>query len=119
MDIRKQMGNASEAIARQYLEQQNYVFQQSNFQCRAGEIDLIMRQDKLLVFVEVRSRSSCRYGMPSETVSRKKQDKIRKAAAYYLYQHPQLRQYYCRFDVVSVVWQNGQAEVEWLADAFQ
>ena len=119
MEPRKQLGDNSEAIARQYLEEQGYVTVQQNFRCKSGEIDLIMRQDSLLVFVEVRSRSSQRYGMPAETVNIRKQDKLRRTAACFLYRNPQLAQCYCRFDVVSIVWQNGAPQVEWIADAFQ
>ena len=119
MEQRKQLGNNSEAIARQYLEKQGYTLVQQNFRCRSGEIDLIMRQDKQLVFVEVRSRSSQRYGTPAETVTASKQEKLRRTAAYFLYRNPQLAQCYCRFDVVSIVWQNGTPQVAWIADAFQ
>lgn len=119
MEIRKQLGNNSEEIARSYLEAQGYRLVTHNFTCKTGEIDLIMQKDDMLVFVEVRSRSSRRYGEPSETVNQKKQEKLRKAAVYYLYRNPQLARCYCRFDVISIVWQNGAAQIEWIADAFQ
>ena len=78
MELRRQMGNDSEILARCYLEQQGYQFLHANFTCKWGEIDLIMQKAQELVFVEVRSRSSKQYGEPSETVNRKKQEKIRK-----------------------------------------
>ena len=118
MELRKQMGNTSEDIALDYLQEQGYRLIQRNFTCKAGEIDLIMQKDDILVFVEVRSRTGTQYGEPSESVNRKKQDKIRKTAQYYLYCNPYLDKYYCRFDVISIVWQDGKAKVEWIADAF-
>ncbi len=118
MEIRKQMGNASEKIALEYLISHGYRLLQRNFTCKAGEIDLIVQNDDTLAFVEVRSRTGTAYGAPSETVNRKKQDKVRKTAKYYLYCNPQLEKYYCRFDVVSIVWQHGKAKIEWIPDAF-
>lgn len=119
MDIRKQLGNDSEDFALQYLLERGYRLMQRNFQCKSGEIDLIMQKEDILVFVEVRSRSNEQYGMPAETVNRKKQDKIRKTANYYLYRNRFLEKYYCRFDVISIVWKDGTAQIEWIPDAFQ
>lgn len=118
MEHRKQMGNTAEDIALEYLVQQGYRLVKRNFTCKAGEIDLIVQNDNTLVFVEVRSRTGIAYGEPSETVNRKKQDKIRKTAKYYLYCNQYLENYYCRFDVVSIVWQEGKAKIEWIPDAF-
>lgn len=119
MEFRKQLGNDSETIAQQYLEQRGYMLIQANFRCKTGEVDLIMQKENLLVFVEVRSKSSSRYGEPLETVDYTKQKKIKKASAYFLYIHPQLAHCYCRYDVVSVLWKNGCADITWIADAFQ
>lgn len=118
MEIRKQMGNTSEELALDYLTEQGFRLVQRNFTCKTGEIDLIVQKDDLVVFVEVRSRTGIQYGNPSETVNRKKQDKIRKTAKYYLYCNPYLEKYYCRFDVISIVWFDGKASVEWIPDAF-
>lgn len=118
MELRKKMGNTGEEIALTHLIENGYRLVQRNFTCKAGEIDLIVQKDDSLVFVEVRSRSGTEYGEPSETVNRKKQDKIRKTAKYYLYCNPHLEHYYCRFDVISIVWQNGKTKIEWIPDAF-
>lgn len=119
MEQRKQLGKDSEQLARKFLERQGYRLVQRNFQSKLGEIDLIMRKGQELVFVEVRSKSNQDYGQPAETVDKNKQEKIRKTAQLYLYQHQEMKQCYCRFDVVGVAWQNGLAQIEWLADAFQ
>ena len=66
-----------------------------------------------------RSKTNQKYGLPLETVTYKKQEKLRKTAEYYLHLHPELAELYCRFDVVSVVWQGEKASVQWIADAFQ
>ena len=118
MELRKQMGNTSEEIALEYLIAKGYRLIQRNFRCKTGEIDLIVQKDDSLVFAEVRSRTGTAYGEPSESVNRKKQNKIRKTARYYLYCNPSFEKYYCRFDVLSIVWQEGEAKVEWIPDAF-
>lgn len=118
MEPRKQMGNTSEDIALDYFTEHGYQLIQRNFQCKAGEIDLIVQKDDTLVFVEVRSRTGNQYGEPSETVNRKKQEKIKKTARYYLYCNQYLEKYYSRFDVISIVWQNGSPAIEWIPDAF-
>lgn len=119
MEQRKQLGNDSERLARKFLERQGYRLVQSNFRSKWGEIDLIMRKGQELIFVEVRSKSTFRYGQPTETINDSKQGKIRKTAQLYLYQHQELEQCYCRFDVIAIAWQNGFSKIEWLADAFQ
>lgn len=119
MEQRRQLGNDSENLAGRFLEQKGYEFVENNFSCKRGEIDLIVRKENLLVFVEVRSKSSAQYGQPLETVNCKKQEKIHKAAEYYLYLHPELAELYCRFDVISILWQEGKARLNWIADAFQ
>ena len=100
MEQRRQLGNDSENLAGRFLEQKGYALVENNFSCKRGEIDLIVRKEDLLVFVEVRS-------------------KIHKAAEYYLYLHPELAELYCRFDVISILWQEGKARLNWIADAFQ
>lgn len=118
MEPRKQMGNTSEDIALAYLQEQGYQLVVRNFRCKTGEIDLILKKEQYLVFVEVRSRTGRDYGEPSESVNRKKQDKVRKTAQYYLYCNPQFASYYCRFDVISIVWEQGIQNLEWIKDAF-
>jgi len=119
LEQRKQLGNRSEQLARYYLEQQGLVLRESNFYCRYGEIDLIMEQGRTIVFVEVRSRSNARCGQPAETVQHGgKREKLRRSANLYLCWHPELAERNCRFDVVSVLWQAGQARLRWLPDAF-
>ena len=110
-------GIKAEELAKQHLEQQGLVTLTRNFRCRQGEIDLIMRQGKTLVFVEVRYRKSAAFGSPAETVTKSKQQKIITAANYYLTgcgQHDMG----CRFDVVAITGQHP-AKIEWITDAFQ
>ena len=110
-------GTKAEELAKQHLEQQGLVMLTRNFRCRRGEIDLIMRQGKTLVFVEVRYRKSAAFGSPAETVTKSKQQKIITAANYYLTGRGQ-HDMGCRFDVVAITGQHP-AKIEWITDAFQ
>ena len=99
----RQTGNAYEQIAAQYLEKQGMKIIERNFRRgRNGEIDIIARDGKYLVFVEVKYRSGLQYGVPEEAVSFAKQRKIIHAARVYLYRHGRGTDVPCRFDVIGV-----------------
>jgi putative endonuclease len=110
-----QAGEAAETLACRYLERQGLVLIERNYRCRAGEVDLIMRDGECLVFVEVRSRRHSRYGTPAETITRTKQRRLCRAAAYYLLTHPCNAP--CRFDVIAILQQKRQ--LDWIKGAFQ
>lgn len=110
-------GAAAEDLALRYLEARGLTLVTRNFHCRTGEIDLIMRDGEYLVFVEVRSRRHARYGAPAESVTRTKQQKLLRAAAFYLQR--QRLNLPCRFDVVAILQPGGEPSMEWIRDAFQ
>ena len=117
MISRVTQGARAEDLALRHLEAQGLTLVMRNFRCRAGELDLIMREGEYLVFVEVRSRRYIRYGTPAESVTRTKQQKLLCAAALYLQrQHLDLP---CRFDVVAILQTGDALRVEWIRDAFQ
>ncbi len=74
-----------------------------NWRCRDGELDLIVRQGRLFVFCEVKSRSSDRFGAPVEAVTAVKQARLRRLAARYLEDDAPVRPLQIRFDVASVL----------------
>jgi putative endonuclease len=90
-----------------------------NFNCRGGEIDLIMNDGEALVFVEVRYRSQNSHGSGAESVSYTKQARLIRAARYYLGRHPRLSQRPCRFDVISVAGKHGNSQLTWIENAFE
>ena len=113
-----EQGQASELKACRYLEQQGLVLIERNYRCRMGELDLIMRDHEHLVFVEVRSRNNPNYGNPAETVTKRKQNRLLRAAAYYLQR--QRLNLPCRFDIVAISSVNSEKEcLQWIKDAFQ
>ena len=96
----KQDGDWGEALAAEYLEARGCRIVEKEWRCRFGEIDLIAEQEGTLLFVEVKLRSNLRYGMPRESVTAKKQEKLRSAALLYLSMHGLDAP--ARFDVAEV-----------------
>jgi len=116
---RDQRGSRAEKLARRYLEQQGLRFEQANFRCRRGEIDLIMRDNDTLVFVEVRYRNNSRYGSAAETVDRHKQRKLVTTALFYLQSRPQLARLASRFDVIAINGDGDSSHIDWHPNAIQ
>jgi putative endonuclease len=86
-----------------------------NFRCRGGEIDLVMNERGILVFVEVRQRRSPAFGDAAESVTRGKQRKLLTAAAVYVARNPSWQPRPARFDVVCI---DGES-ITWLNNAFE
>ena len=112
-------GAAAERLARAYLGRRGLRPLDSNYRCRAGEIDLVMRDGNTLVFVEVRYRRSEAFGSAAETVAASKQRRIVKTASRYLQQHPRWADDLCRFDVIAISGGAGGADIEWIKNAFE
>ena len=117
MSSRVAQGTAAEELACRYLEARGFILVTRNFRCRAGELDLIMRDGDQLVFVEVRSRRDSRFGTPAESVTRTKQQRLLRAAAVYLQR--QRLDLPCRFDVLAILHAESEPQMEWIRDAFQ
>lgn len=109
-------GQRAELAARHYLESQGLRFVKNNYTCRSGEIDLIMRDNEALVFIEVRFRRQAGYGSSIETVRPSKQRRIIRSALHYLQQKDLYDQIDCRFDVVGL---DTTDNIVWIKDAFQ
>jgi putative endonuclease len=90
-----------------------------NVRAGRGEIDAIMRDGGTLVFVEVRSRRSSKFGGAAETVGAIKQRRLIAAAHRFLQTHGPYRDSPCRFDVVEILGEENGAELKWIRDAFQ
>ena len=101
-------GDAGEHAALQYLQQQGLMLVERNFRCKGGEIDLIMQDRQVLIFVEVRKRADRRFGGAASSVTRSKQARLILAAQVFLqrYRNPPP----CRFDVVAI----DGSELSWL-----
>lgn len=119
MGNNKLLGAYGEDIACEYLIQNGYRVLERNFACRAGEVDIIAMQKDIVVFAEVKTRSSDKFGLPSEAVSAAKQKKIVKTALYYM-QSKRLLEHMCRFDVIEIsAGDDNKYRINLIQDAFQ
>ena len=110
-------GAQAELLAEHFLQQQGLFCIERNYRCAAGEIDLIMRDQNMLVFVEVRLRSNRFFAQAAESVNYRKQHKITRAAQHFLLTRRLTDKVPCRFDVVAL--DGMQAEsIEWIQSAF-
>lgn len=112
-------GAIAEDHALQFLLHKKLQLLCRNFRCRYGEIDLIMRDNNALIFIEVRSRTPSSFGSPVTSVDRRKQQKIIRTANVFLQYYPNYRHCSCRFDVVGVTLGGGNQLVEWITGAFE
>jgi len=110
------IGTDAEERATLWLQEQGLVLMQKNARCRLGEIDLIMRDEQTLVFVEVRQRRNRDYGGAAASVDWRKQLKIIRTARYLIAGNPRWSSLTCRFDVIAF---EGDQEPVWYKDAFR
>ncbi|MEW6448418.1 MAG: YraN family protein [Bacillota bacterium] len=98
---RKRLGETAEAFAVNFLKRKGYRILAQNYRCRYGEIDIVALDNRVLVFIEVRAKGSAAFGLPQESVGRRKQKKLREVARHYLATERE-KGTVCRFDVVAV-----------------
>lgn len=120
-------GDDAEHQAANYLRRQGLKILDCNYRTRRGEIDIIADDNGTLVFAEVRLRRDHRFGRGLETVDRRKQQRLIRAAEQYLLTGTGGQQPPCRFDVLDLapetksrdIENRNQYRVEWLQDAFR
>lgn len=100
---RRRTGARYERQAAEYLEKKGYRILERNFYTRYGEIDIIARDGRYLVFLEVKYRRDAGEGHPLEAVDLRKQNKIRKTARFFLQRHGYRGDEPCRFDVIGIL----------------
>lgn len=104
-------GRWSEKMALKYLRQKDYQLIQQDFRSPVGEIDLVMKKDSLLVFVEVRSRRNATFMHPKESITPNKLSHIQRAAEYFL-----IRNAYAnmdiRFDLITITGNETSPQLE-------
>ena len=115
------LGAWGEALAADYLRKKHYQVIAAGYRSRFGEIDLIVKDRRFLVFVEVKLRKSADFAKALEYVDQRKQDRIRITASMYLSQYPTNLQ--PRFDVIEIYAPEGtqtrKPQIYHLEDAFQ
>ncbi len=123
MPTTREQGEYTESLACQFLENKGFKLIEKNFNCRLGEIDLVMLDNETLVFVEVRYRRNTNFGSGAESITASKQAKLIKAASVFLQQSAKLNQYPARFDVVSITGfietsDLSKINFDWIKNAF-
>lgn len=103
------MAVRGETLAARWYEEHGYEVLARNWRSRFGELDLVVRQGRTLVFCEVKARSTDAFGVPAEAVNRDKQARIRRLAAQWLESEAVLRPRQIRFDVVGIL--DGNVDV--------
>lgn len=95
------VGQKGEAIAADYLQKQGYRVLDRNYHSRFGELDLVAEKDQVIVFVEVKTRTNDRFGLPEESVTPEKLEKIYDTALLWLQDHPEQPDDW-RVDVIAI-----------------
>ena len=101
MTPEKRLGEWGEVEAQRYLEAMGYVFVERKYRAPEGEIDLVMQDGDIVAFVEVKTRSSNKFGSPEESVSKVKRQRLQRAAWAFLEEHEMLNASW-RIDVVAI-----------------
>jgi putative endonuclease len=114
MSTRQAEGAAGERLAADYLQRKGLTVIERNFRVKGGEIDLVCRDGKTTVFVEVRLRSRSDYGGAAASITTAKQGRLILAARHWLLRHGETP---CRFDCMLLDGVEPQ-NIEWLQDAF-
>ncbi|MCK4859483.1 MAG: YraN family protein [Candidatus Omnitrophica bacterium] len=113
-----ELGKSGEKIAVDFLKKKGYRIIEQNYRCLFGEIDIIAKLKKTLIFAEVKTRYPSCFGSPQEAVNSRKQEQIAKTALHYLASCQSFKSP-ARFDVLSILFNsNGSKEIEWFRDAF-
>lgn len=120
MNWNKRKGLHYENQAKNYLVEHGLALLQQNYHCRFGEIDLIMLQQEVLCFIEVKYRNSMAYGGAASSISTQKQKKIVKTALFFIIENEKFKQRSIRFDALLIQQQadNKSADIDWIQNAF-
>ncbi len=114
------VGADAEIFAYRYLKQQGLIPVRRNFRCRLGELDLIMKDGRCLVVVEVRFRGSKSLVTAGLTIDNRKQQKIIRTTAMFLAWNDRFANHPIRFDVLGIdIDARGAQSIEWIKDAFR
>lgn len=109
---RHEVGKTGEELAAKYLEQSNYKIIKQNFRSKQGEIDIIATDNNEgeIVFIEVKTRTSLKFGRPAEAVNKTKRQHILKTAKYFLYSN-NIKDKNIRFDTIEVFLNNNKYKI--------
>jgi len=117
---KNRLGKTGELLAKEFLLEAGYTFIKANYRFERAEADLIFTDEykKEIIFVEVKTRRSKKFGEGEESVDEKKQAQIRKAAEGFLFENQNYTNYQIRLDVIVVYLINNQKNIVHLKNAF-
>lgn len=107
---KRMLGQSGEEMATQMLEAKGYRILERNYRCRFGEVDIIAEAEGILVFVEVKARSSTGFGRPAEAVTKQKLWRMERSAKCYTVYHG-IGDVSIRFDVVEIFCANTRSKL--------
>ena len=116
MAIQQEIGDKGEQTAANYLISKGFKIAERNYRAKRAEIDIICKEENVLVFVEVKTRTSTKFGNPEEFVNVAKFAKIVEGAEAYMIENNWEGE--IRFDIISILFQKGNVEIKHFKDAF-
>jgi len=111
------IGQSGETLAAEYLSRNGYTLLERNYRTRTAEIDIIAKEGDCLCFIEVKTRTSLRKGLPKESVHHTKQQKLISGATFYL-KEKKLSNLRVRFDVVDIMITHDTPAITLIKNAF-
>jgi len=110
------LGKDGELIAFMVLQRDGFTILETNWKFLKSEVDIIAEKDGFLIFTEVKTRSSKKYGKPSDAIDKKKISLYKDAVEGYLEQNP--TELEIRFDVINIIIGKDETEIEHIPNAF-
>ena len=116
MTHHNKLGKDGELIALMFLQKEGFSILKTNWRFQKAEVDIIAQDNNFLVFVEVKTRGSSKFGKPEDAIDKKKICLYRDAVEGYLEQYPTESE--IRFDVVSIIIEKDETKIKYIANAF-
>ena len=110
------LGKEGELIAFMILQRDGFIILETNWHFQKSEIDIIAKKDGFLIFTEVKTRGSKKFGKPSDAIDKKKIALYKDAVEGYLEQYPSEDE--IRFDVVNIIIGKDETQIEYIPNAF-
>jgi putative endonuclease len=117
---KNRLGRRGELIAKNFLLKKGLSFVKANVRFERAEVDLVFKdeENKILVFVEVKTRTNKSFGEPEESVTPPKMEQIRKAAMGFVSEHSEFDEFDLRMDVITIMITGDRTEVNHIENAF-
>ncbi len=117
--FRRSRGKEAENIACKFIKRHGLKVIKKNFRSKFGEIDIIALDKNTLVFLEVRSVSSLKFGLPEESITSSKKRKLVNTAQVFIKNNETMKKYSYRFDFIGIVWKTDKPDIKWIKNVFE